>query len=130
MTFLYDQFGRKIQLADVRAVEHLEKLKKKHGNDIWPVIEACIKIWSDKHPDQWRSFLMDMSELRETRKDRKFASSTDKATGGILRYTLDIPEKLIMIIRAVYAPEELAMDKEFFHTFARKFPSFQVAEKL
>lgn len=130
MTFIYDQFGRKLQLADIRAVEHLETLKEKNGNNIWPVIEECLKVWTDKHPQQWKSYLIDVSDLRETRKEKKFASTTDKITGGILRYTLDIPEKLIMIIRAVYTPEELAMNKEFFTAFARKFPAFMVAEKL
>lgn len=130
MTYIYDQFGRKIQLADVRAVEHLETLKRKHGNDIWPVIEAIINLWADKKPKEWKAHLYDIEELRETRKDPKYASTKDKVTGGYLRYTLDVPEKVEMMIRCVYSPEELKMDKEYYQMFARKFPQFKVSQKL
>jgi hypothetical protein len=130
MTYIYDQFGRRIHLHDVRSVEHLEQLKKKHGNNIWPVIEACINIWAMKKPKEWKAHLYDIQELRDTRKDRKFASTKDKVTGGYLRYTLDIPEKVEMMIRCIYSPEELKMDKEYYQTFARKFPQFKVAQQL
>ena len=130
MKYIYDQFGRKINLDDVRAVEHLEKLKKRSGNNPWPVIEECFKIWEAKKPREYKSHLTYINDVRETRKDRKFASTKDKTTGGILRYTVDIPLTVMYMIRLLYSNAELPMNREFFLEFARKFPNYKIAEKI
>ena len=123
---LYDMFGRKI---DVAFIEKYATLKKKSGSSPWPVIEEAIRDWHKASPKEWEAFLISVQSLRETRKDPKFASTTDKVTGGILRYTLDIPFPVMKIIRAVYNVDELPMNREFFQIFARKFPQFRIAEK-
>ena len=123
---IYDMFGRKV---DVAFIEKYAMLKKKSGSSPWPVIEEAIRDWHKTSPKEWKAFLISVQDLRETRKDPKFASTTDKVTGGILRYTLDIPFPVMKIIRAVYNVDELPMNREFFQIFARKFPQFRIAEK-
>lgn len=130
MEFIYDQFGRKRKLAHINAVERLENLKAKHGSNPWPVIEECFNIWTATNPSEWQSYLVYLDDIRETRKDKKYASTKDKVTGGYLRYTLDIPQKVMYMIRMIYSSEELDMSKEFFKAFARKFPQMRVAEKI
>lgn len=130
MTYIYDQFGIKRKLAHLNAVEYLERVKEKAGSDPWPVIEACIKVWEDTNPTAWRSYLYGLQEVRDSRKDKKYASTKDKVTGGYLRYTLDVPEKVLYMVRCIYDSSELPMDRKFFLTFAKKFPQFRVAEKM
>lgn len=127
---IYDHLGIPRKLTHLRAVQHLEALKAKHGTNPWPVIEACFAVWEETNPTQWRSHLVYLDEVRRTRKDRKFASTKDKQHGGYLRYTLDIPEKVVKMIRTLYTPDELPMNRRFFASFAKKFPKCKVAEKL
>mgnify|MGYP001604262043 CR=1 FL=1 len=129
-SIFYDQFGQTRKWNDVRAAESLLLLKRKSGADPWPVIERCIKVWENTSPTEWKSYLYDLGTIRSTRKDKKFASTKDKFHGGYLRYTLDIPEKVMYLMRAMYSTDELPMNKEFFLEFSKRFPRFKVAEKL
>jgi len=130
MTIFFDQFGRKRKLEHLRAVERLEGLKKKSGGNPWPVIEECFRVWESTNPNEWRAHLIDVDEVRKTRKDPEYASSTDSVTGGILRYTLDIPEKVMYMIRCIYSPDELPMNRNFFLEMGRRMPQLKVAKKL
>lgn len=130
MGYIIDRFGIKRKLSDLNAVERLFTLKEKSGSNPWPVIEECIKMWQATNPSQYKSFLFEINTMRETRKEKKFASSTDKVTGGILRYTLDIPEKVMFMMRCVYSEEELPTNREFFKEWAKRFPFMKVAEKV
>ena len=132
MDYLYDSLGRKILTKDISAVERLITLKKKSGTSPWPVIEECIKIWEDKKPLEWKSFLFEVANVRDSRAN-KFASSDpkkDKVHGGQLRYILDIPDFVMFLIRRVYSVDELPMTKQFLYEFARRFPKLRVAEKI
>jgi hypothetical protein len=121
----------------VAYAEELLALKDKsiieEANGIWIVIRRIIDIWKETHPKQWQSYLIELDSVRRTRLDSKFGLSKNSkmyhGDRGNLRYTLDIPEQVYMMIRAVYNDEELPMDKEFFNLFARKFPMFKVSEK-
>lgn len=116
--------------TDVIAADKLIGLKKKSGDNPWPVIEEILTIWATKHPNEWQSFLVHIDNVRQTRKDKKFGSTYDKKHGGYLRYTLDIPQQVMLMIRTLYDHTELKMDRRFFIEFARRFPRLKVAEKL
>lgn len=128
--YILDRFGRKIRLADIRAVESLEKLKKKHGSNPWPAIEQCFKIWEDRNPTKWKAHLVHIDNIKETRSEKKFASHKNKETGAYVRYTLDIPDTVVKMIRMMYSVEELAMDRKFWLEFAKRFPRLKVAQEL
>lgn len=130
MDYIYDNFGVKRKLSHIRMIEKLCKLKETSGSDPWPVIEECFKIWHATNPTEWDSYLFYIDDIRKTRKDKKFASTTDKVTGGILRYTIDIPQKVMMMIRMLYTPEELPMEKPFFTEFAKRYKNLVIPEKL
>lgn len=110
----------------VKTVEHLETLKRNNQTNPWVVIEACLNLWADSNPTAYRSFLYEIEGIKNTRRDKKFATSTT----GSMRYTLDIPEKIIYMIRMLYSEEELPMNKAFFHEWATRFPKMKIAEKL
>ncbi len=118
-----------VQLAD--KLLELRKTKNK-----WEVIAFVISSWIKTKPRHWDSHLVSLRDIKETRKTTTVGSkqfsgvSKDKVTGGYLRYTLDIPEKVILIIRRLYTAEELPMDKKFFADFARRFPIFVVSRRV
>lgn len=112
-------------VSAVKTVEHLVSLKARSGSDPWPVIEECLNIWADSNPERFRSFLYGIEETKETRSDAKYGLSKT----GAFRYTLDIPEKVMYMIRCLYTDDELPMDKEFFHSWARRFPKMKIAER-
>lgn len=129
---IYDQFGIRREMSDIRAVDHLFKLKQENGSNPWPVIEECFKIWEAKNPGSWKAFLVNVEETRSTRSN-DFASSDpkkDTVHNGILRYTLDLPEHVVYMIRCVYNPNELDMNRDFFIAFAKRYPGFKVAKKI
>ena len=130
MAVIYDLLGRKRNIEHLRAVQRLEELKATSGSNPWPVIEECFKVWESTNPGHWEAHLVGVYDLRATRKDSKFASTIDPNTGGILRYTLDIPEKVMYMIRMLYSVEELPMDRKFFLEFGRRFPNLKVASHL
>jgi len=122
---MYDQFGRKINMKALAEVQRLEKLKSINQTNCWNVIDECIAIWKRTTPGAWHSYLVRLDTVRDTRRDKQFGQSRT----GMYRYTLDIPQKIIYMIRCLYDDEELPMDKKFFHEFARRYPLFRIAEK-
>jgi len=96
-----------------------------HTENQWKVIEKAVKLWEKVQVKQWKSYLIDMKDTKNTRRN-EFASTSDKS----LRYLLDIPEKIIQIIRIIYPAEVLPMDKPFFRQFAKRFKQFVVPSKV
>lgn len=127
--YIYDERGIQRDTDDLLLVERLEKLKASSTKP-WDVIEELFKVFQKKQPKQWKSHLIEIDDIRETRKEKKFASSHDKAHDAYLRYTLDIPEFIMYGIRMLYTPDELVMDRKFYQEFAKRFPAYKVAEKL
>lgn len=131
MNTIIDATGISRNIAHIQAVERLETLKHKSGSNPWPVIEECFKIWKDTNPTDWKSYLIYLDDVKETRRDKKFGTARkDPVHDGILRYTLDIPEKVMFMIRCLYDSDELPMDRKFFLQFAKKFPLYKVVEKV
>lgn len=134
---IYDHNGIPRKLSDVNAVYEIFKLKEKSGSNPWPIVEKLIHIWSSKNPKKWQSYLYYLEETKKTRKVTAYGNSNfsgmtknDKEHGGIIRYTIDMPEPLHMMIRMVYSDKELPMDKEFMAAFGKKFPMFRVMNKV
>jgi len=111
----------------IQAADTLIRMKK-DNRPIWESIEYMIKVWHKTRPTEWKSYLYYLNDIRETRIDKKFGTS--KTKGSNLRYTLDIPEIIMSMIRKLYTADELPMDRKFFIKFARRFPAFKVVEKM
>jgi hypothetical protein len=130
--YIYDDFGKKRKISDLNAVETLFRLKRENGSNPWPVIEKCIEIWTQTNPREWKSFLYEVNDTKRNRRNEFAASDPrkDEKHGGIIRYTLDIPEKVMFMVRCVYDSSELDMNREFMLKWARKFPRMKIAEKI
>lgn len=119
-------------LRVIRAADKLLKMKAKHN--VWTVIKEVLKIWSELNPKQYKSHLVEVSDVKKSRKTTsvgsKHFSGISKAGGSYNAYLLDIPEKVIYMIRTIYSPEELPFDKKFYKEFARRFPAYKVMERI
>lgn len=117
-------------VAVVQAADKLVQLKK--NKDPWTVIEAIIKIWESTHPTEWKSHIIDLEFSKKTAKvtsvgGRQF-SNVSKSGGSYLQKKLDIPQRVIYMIRKMYSPEELPMNEDFYYEWARRFPRMVVSE--
>lgn len=120
---IYNQYGEPRDTRDIEAATRLIKLR--NTKDIWTVIDECINIWRSKRPSEYKSFIVDLDMTKKTRSN-KFASSKTE----MYRYTVDVPEMVIFMLRKLYTTDELQMDKNFFRKWAKKYPTMQVAEKI
>jgi hypothetical protein len=127
---ILEDFVKYAPAKDVQAADRLIELKKQ--NKLWEAVELCFEIWARRNPKEWKSFLFHVDEVRETRKTtRGFKGvSRDKETGGYTQYLLDIPQDVVYMLRKLYTPDELPMDKKFFNQLARRFPKFRVSHKV
>ena len=121
---IYNSFSNtmvdsKIMLAADRLIE----LKKTKGQ--WEVIDEVLNVWEKTNPKKWKAHLIELKDLKETRIN-KFASTRDKS----LRFLLDIPEKVILMIRKLYTTDECPMDKKWMLKFAKRYPKFLVADRV
>lgn len=127
---ILEDFVKYAPAKNVQAADRLIALKKQ--NKLWEVVEGCFDIWASKNPKEWKSFLIHVDDVRNSRKaTRGFRGvSKDKETGAFIEYTLDIPQDVVYMLRILYSPDELPMDKAFFRQLARRFPKFRVSHKL
>ena len=117
------------KLHNAYAVGAAEKLLRlKAQNKIWESIEEIVKIWADSRPKEYRSFVFDVTAIKETMKDKEYG--TTGVRGSNLRRYLDIPDTVMFMIRKLYTPEELPMDKNFFILWSKKFPKMMVVNKI
>ena len=110
----------------VGAADKLIKLKSE--NKVWESIEEIVKIWADSKPHEYQSYVFDITNIRETMYDPKFGTTKEK--GSNLRRYLDIPDTVMKMIRLLYNPEELPMDKDFFIRWGKSFPKMMVVQKI
>jgi len=121
---IYDAVRERWYMAtDAMLADKLIAMSK--TKPLWEVIAYIIVVWKKSAPAQWESFIIDVKDKVKSRKNI-YGSTESK----VLRYTLDIPHKIYSMIRILYPPEKLPMNKKFFREFARRFSEFKVAEKI
>jgi len=121
----YDSFSdRIVDSTASQAADRIIRTSKDKG--VWEVIGEIIQVWLDVNPARWQSYLIYLKDIKKTRKD-KFAST--KEHGRYLRYLVDVPIEVTKMIRILYPPDKLKMDKKFWRTFAKKFKVFTIPEK-
>ena len=127
MVLLTVDNGKIRKAESIQAAEKIIEMRQKRG--IWDVIDELIKIWAKIAPDEEQAVKMNIADYRENLNDRKFGQTV----GGKhmdRRFTLAFPRSLMLMIRSQYKADELPMDKKFFFEFARRYPAFQIPEKL
>ena len=111
-------------------------MKAKKQNDPWDIIDLCVKTFKDKHPQRYQSYVIRVKAVREVQKktwvgNKEFRGvSKDKEHDAYLSHTVDFPAWIMGLIRKVYNPQELIMDKEFFREFGKRYPEFKVMSTI
>jgi hypothetical protein len=114
------------RLIDSSYVSFVDKVMKTRNElGLWETIDLLVDYWSKENPTVYDSFVIEVGKKRDTRAT-EYGSDKNKN----LRSVLDIPDRLIRMIRVIYNSEELKMDKEFFNKFWKRYAVFRVAEKL
>lgn len=128
MTFLaYDEDTGKI--SDSSTIDTVDKiLEMKATKSPWEVIDYLVQIWYSRSPEEAQGVLVQVDDLRDTRKDQVFAETDDKNMNR--RLVVLFPIALQGLIRKVYTAQELNFDKKFFQEFAQRYKAFQIPEKL
>jgi len=117
------------KIRDVSQVELAEKVvEMRKKDDPWKVIDTLIKVWAKESPDDVEAMRINLSQYKETLEDSEFGQ-TKHGHDQERRFQLAFPRNLMLMIRSIYKPEELPMDKKFFGEFAKRYPFFKVAEK-
>ena len=111
-------------------------MKAKRKNDPWDVIDLCVRAFKDKFPRRYESYVIRLGAVRAGEKKTRVGTkefrgvSRDKETGGYLAHTVDFPAWIMSLIRKVYSPTELIMDKDFFREFGKRHPEFRIMETV
>jgi len=106
----------------------------------WEVINMVVSLYKKLYPAEYRQFVKINRELMKTR-----GTATGRGKNqdeehwhkqSEVRYLLNLPQKLIRMIRCVYPlPDErnkpyLKFDRKFYRKFARYHPEFRIPEKI
>jgi len=117
------------QLRSAHAVSAADKLfKLKSENKVWESIEKIVEIWADSRPEEYQSYIFDITEIKASMYDPKFGTTKEK--GSNLRRYLDIPDTVMKMIRILYSAEELPMNKDFFIKWGKRFPKMMTVQKI
>ena len=120
--------------APAKVVGMSEKLiELRRTKPVWEVIEAIMKMWSDTAPKEYDSYLVDLQFTKDDGKitnigGKQFSNVSIDSEGAMLRHRLDIPVKVMYMIRRLYSTDELQMDEKFYNKWASMFPKTVVSE--
>ena len=112
---------------DISFADRVTALKKQ--NKLWEVIETIMQEWAERSPEDFQGFKIQVGDHRRNLSDRRFAETKDGKDMN-RRFIVAFPYHVQRMIRAVYSAEELPMDQSFFREFAKRYPAFQIPEKI
>ena len=119
--------GRIRGADDVSLVDKVIETKNNKG--VWETIEFLVNAWMKKTPEEFEGFRVQIDAYRDGLFDPKYGQ-TSGGKDMERRFTMSFPQSLYLMIRSIYKPDELNMDKKFLAEFARRFPFFRIPEKL
>src|SRR5258708_7063502 len=96
------QTGSLRKSDDVDLVDMIMELKALKGP--WAVIDKLMEVWYQNSPEDAQGVLINVGDLRETRKDKEFGKTEDKNMNR--RILVIFPLALQHMIRKVYGAEE------------------------
>ena len=130
-TQLLDNF-RYAPAKVVGMADKITELRKTKG--MWEVIDEIMRLWASTNPKEYKSFLIDLNTTKETGKvysltgGKSITNVSKDENGSLLRHRLDIPVKVVYMIRRLYSVDECPMDAEFYNTWAKRYPKTVVSE--
>lgn len=122
-----------VPASTAQLIYYLEKISSGQSPDgfiatqkDWSILDEIIKVWSVAYPDMYRLHLDNIKKIRKAN-DATKGIAKDKG-GAEIRHTVEIPEKLLSLVRAIFPSQNL--DKSFIYKFAKRYPIFSVVGKI
>jgi hypothetical protein len=122
--------------APAKAVQAIDRLiKLKNTKSHWVVIKEIVRMWAEERPTEYKSFIITLKDTQATRKKKaglwgkEYKGISYDTKGSRLVDMVDIPVRVMKMIRAIYKPDQLPMDKKFFNGFIKRFPKFKIGGK-
>lgn len=119
--------GKVYDSEDLAFVERVVELRK--NKDPWVVIDELIRYWGKKAPDEEEALQIMINDQKEFMEDPVYGQTSG---GGDVerRLILAFPMTLQLLIRSQYKADELPFDMPFYKEFLKRYPMFQVAQKV
>lgn len=111
-------------------IERLMKLR--NDKKTWDTIDEIVRFYRKKYPQEYKESIEISQGLRQSRGDEWGRGDRELhkvAREASWRMLLNLPFRLMAIIRKVYNEEELPFDRKFLKKFGTKYPEFLVPEK-
>lgn len=121
--------GKLRTAADVQLADEVIRLKNQ--KDPWAVVDLLVKAWAKKAPYEEKAMKLNVRDYRENLTDKKYGQTKD-GKHMERRFTVAFPKTLFLMIGAIYKPadKEFVMDNKFYAEFARRYPAFQIPDKV
>lgn len=116
-----------VNANDAEFADKVMWARKKKGP--WEVIDLLVSEWVKRSPEEFKAFKVTIKEDRETLADPKFGQ-TKGGKDQERRWIGLMPLMLQNLIRTQYSNSELPFTRTFFKKFYKKYPFFQIPEKL
>lgn len=123
-----------LRWAPAKAVDMGTKLVSlRKTKPMWEVIDAIMEMWAGTNPKEYQSYLIDLDFTKANGKltnvgGTTFSNVSKDTNGSLLRHRLDIPVKVVYMIRRLYSVDECPMDEKFYNEWAKRFPKTVVSE--
>ena len=121
--------------APAKAVSMGDRLVSlRNSKSMWEVIDEIMRMWADTNPKEYDSYLVDLQDTKDTGKlyslsgGKSISNVSLDSNGSLLRHRLDIPVKVVYMIRRLYSTEECPMDAEFYDEWSKRYPKTVVSE--
>lgn len=118
--------GKILNAEDVELAEKVIETRKQ--KDIWETIDLLVTAWAERTPDEFQAFKVQIKGYRDNLADPKFGQ-TKEGKDLETRFTVAMPQTLMLMIRTQFKATELPMDKKFFREFVKKYPFFRIPDK-
>ena len=107
-------------------------MKLRENKKQWEALDEIVAFFKKVYPAEYQMSVDISQGLRGTRGDEWGRGDKDlhkNARKMNLRMVMNMPFRLIAIIRKIYNEDELSFNRDFMRKFGRKYPEFLVPKK-
>lgn len=120
---------------DFQMTEYLWKARE--NKPFWEAVGEVIKAFKKREPRRYDAYIIRMKQLRRSQKKTWVGNSEfsgvvkDRKNDALFSMVCDFPVWIHLCLKKLYPEKSNYLNsKKFFRSFAARFPSFRVREKL
>ena len=122
--------GREVSAESFLFIEKLMKLRE--NKRPWEALSEIVAFYKKHYPKEYEETVLISRDLRGTRGDEWGRGNKllhKESREANLRMVMNLPFRLISIIRKIYNETELPFDRQFLKKFGIMYPEFLVPKK-